>query len=427
MKIKTQFRINILVSICLAAAVTGILFYADRRIDREMEKNFLADRISKGVFELFMVSNNYLTYHEERPRTQWSLKLASLKKMIDDARLGARTRDENLEILSKRCDEMGTLFQRIISYAERIDRPSRKDASLIRDAYERHITNLTAKGQEMINHAFLLIQESNRDLASVKTRAIVSVVVATLLAIVVSIAISLLLGRRILTNTNLLQKGAEIVAGGNLDYRVDIQSDDEIGRLAQAFDEMTRRLNVSEREREDYVKKLAQSNRDLEDFAFIASHDLQEPLRKLQTFGDRIKAKWGDHLGEGGNDYLIRMQNAALRMQSLIEGLLNYSRVTTRPEPFTPVSLASVVHEAVADLLRPHRADRGPGRGGGASRRRIESHVQMRQLFQNLLGNSLKYAGKEKPLIKVFARRTNGPAEKGADRSESWVEIVVEG
>ena len=66
--------------------MAGILFYADREIDREMEKNFLADRISKGVFELFMVSNTYLTYHEERPREQWNLKLASLKKMIDDAR-----------------------------------------------------------------------------------------------------------------------------------------------------------------------------------------------------------------------------------------------------------------------------------------------------------------------------------------------------
>src|SRR5512147_1123467 len=118
MKIKTQFRINILVSICLAVVVAGILFYADREIDRETEKNFLADRISKGVFELFMVSNTYLTYHEERPREQWNLKLASLKKMIDDARLGARNRDENLAILSQRCNEMGSLFQQIISYAE---------------------------------------------------------------------------------------------------------------------------------------------------------------------------------------------------------------------------------------------------------------------------------------------------------------------
>ena len=221
MKIKTHFRINIFVSICLAVAVAGILFYADRRIDREMEKNFLADRISKGVFELFMVSNTYLTYHEERPREQWGVKLASLKKMIDDARPAAKNPDENLEILSKRCDEMGALFQQITLYAQRMDKPSQKDAALVREAYERLITNLTAKGQEMINHSFLLIQESNRDLASVKQRAIESVIVchpACHRPLHRDLASSL---RRILTDTRLLQKGTEIVAEGNLDYRVD--------------------------------------------------------------------------------------------------------------------------------------------------------------------------------------------------------------
>ena len=139
-----------------------------------------------------MVSNTYLTYHEERPREQWGMKLASLKKMIDDAMASEKDPDENLEILSKRCDEMGALFQQITLYTQRMDKPSQKDAALVREAYERLITNLTAKGQEMINHSFLLIQESNRDLASVKQRAIESVIVATLLAIGLSIGISLL-------------------------------------------------------------------------------------------------------------------------------------------------------------------------------------------------------------------------------------------
>ena len=126
MKIKTQFRINILISICLAVVVAGILFYADRRSTRETEKNFLADRISKSVFELFMVSNTYLTYREERPREQWNLKLASLKKMIDDARLDAKKGDENLEILSKRCDEMGALFEQIIIVCRKIGQTHRR-------------------------------------------------------------------------------------------------------------------------------------------------------------------------------------------------------------------------------------------------------------------------------------------------------------
>jgi signal transduction histidine kinase len=425
MKIKTHFQINIFVSICLVVAVAFILVSTGRRIDREMEKNFLADRISKGVFELFMVSNTYLTYHEERPREQWGVKLASLKKMIDDAKAAEKAPDENLEILSKRCDEMGALFQQITLYTQRMDKPSQKDAALVREAYERLITNLTAKGQEMINHSFLLIQESNRDLASVKQRAIESVIVATLLAIGLSIGISLLLSRRILSDTRLLQKGTEIVAKGNLDYRVAIQRDDEIGRLAQAFDEMTRRLNDSEKERESYIKKLAQSNRELEDFAFIASHDLQEPLRKIQTFGDRVKEKWGDSIGEGGRDYLARMQNAAVRMQDLIQGLLTYSRVTSRPEPFSQVPLDAIAKEVISDLTV--RVEQTGGEVKVGAMPAIEaSPNQMRQLFQNLLSNALKYHGEGRPFIKVSGKMANRSLLKTGGMDETRVEIRVE-
>jgi signal transduction histidine kinase len=417
MKIKTQFRITIFVSIVLVLVVGGILFYADRKIEREVEKNFLADRISKSVFELFTVSNAYLTQREDRPRMQWNLKMASLKKMIKDAEIG-RGRDENIEILLQRCAEMEALFEKIASYVERLDKASGGEAVLNREVYDRLTTNLTVKGQEMVNHAFLLIQDSNQGLSNVKKRAFLLVMVFIFLAIGTSILISLLLSRRILTDLSILQKSTEIVAGGDLNHRVDIQRDDEVGRLALAFNEMTSRLSESEKERESYVKKLAQSNRELEEFAFVASHDLQEPLRKIQTFGDRLKDKYGDGLGEGGRDYLERMQNASIRMQALIQGLLTYSRVTSRPEPFSSVSLTSLVQEVVSDLTV--RIEQTGGRVEAGELPMIEaSPYQIRQLFQNLLSNALKFRREEQPLIRVYGNRVNNPTEQ-------WVKIMVE-
>ncbi len=79
--------------------------------------------------------------------------------------------------------------------------------------------------------------------------------------------------------------------------------------------------------------KLEQSNGELESFAYVASHDLQEPLRKVQAFGDRLKVRYAEALDERGLDYLARMQNAASRMQALINGLLKYSRVTSKGQP----------------------------------------------------------------------------------------------
>ncbi|MFZ0929150.1 MAG: PAS domain S-box protein, partial [Syntrophobacteraceae bacterium] len=96
--------------------------------------------------------------------------------------------------------------------------------------------------------------------------------------------------------------------------------------------------------------KLEFSNRELEQFAFIASHDLQEPLRKIQAFGDRLSTKYRDRLDEEGKDYLTRMQNAAKRMQQFIRDLLKYSRVATHHEPPDTVDLRETVMEVVSDL-----------------------------------------------------------------------------
>ncbi|MBC7251596.1 MAG: HAMP domain-containing protein, partial [Anaerolineae bacterium] len=114
-------------------------------------------------------------------------------------------------------------------------------------------------------------------------------------------------------------------------------------RTAQLSEANARlRQEVAERERaeaelREYAIKLERSNRELESFAYIASHDLKEPLRKIQAFGDRLVARYGEVLDERGRDYLARMQSAAARMQALIDGLLVYSRVTTKAQPFVAV------------------------------------------------------------------------------------------
>src|SRR4029078_3067860 len=96
---------------------------------------------------------------------------------------------------------------------------------------------------------------------------------------------------------------------------------------------------------------LSQSNRELQDFASVASHDLQEPLRKIQAFGDRLKIKCRQQLADDGQDYLDRMLNAAQRMQTLINDLLTFSRVTTKAQPFSKVDLAVGAQEGLACLL----------------------------------------------------------------------------
>ena len=105
--------------------------------------------------------------------------------------------------------------------------------------------------------------------------------------------------------------------------------------------------------------ELQQSNQALQDFAFIASHDMKEPLRKVISFGNMLRQKYKDSLEQTGNDYLNRMLDAAERMHSLLTGLLEYSRVTTSPEPFREVDVYAIIQEVLSDLEITIKKTRG--------------------------------------------------------------------
>ena len=164
------------------------------------------------------------------------------------------------------------------------------------------------------------------------------------------------------------------------------------GQIAVAIN--SRQLEIERRKAQEqlhaYTLELERSNQALQDFAYVASHDLQEPLRKVQAFGDRLKTRYKDKLDDRGQDYLNRMQNAAVRMQTLINDLLAYSRVTTKAQPFTSVDLNYIVKGVMSDLeVRIEQL--------GATIHVSElptidaDQTQMRQLLQNIIGNALKF------------------------------------
>lgn len=145
-----------------------------------------------------------------------------------------------------------------------------------------------------------------------------------------------------------------------------------------------------------YLHKLELSNRELEDFAYIASHDLQEPLRAIQAFSDRLETKHTHSLDEQGVDYLKRIQKAAGRMRLLISDLLTYARVTTQGNPFQLVSLTALAQECIADLST--RIDETGGTIEAGKLPELQADpIQMRQLLQNLFDNGLKFHRKDVP------------------------------
>ena len=148
----------------------------------------------------------------------------------------------------------------------------------------------------------------------------------------------------------------------------------------------------------DQRRELQRSNAALDEYASVASHDLQEPLRKILTFGDRLNASAGSSLEGDSRQHLERMLSAAARMRTLINDLLQYSQLTSKIQPFTSTDLGGIAREVIADL-ETAVAEAG-GRVEVGELPTIDADaVQMRQLLQNLLGNALKYRRMDKPPI----------------------------
>ncbi|HUR53080.1 MAG TPA: PAS domain S-box protein, partial [Gemmataceae bacterium] len=138
------------------------------------------------------------------------------------------------------------------------------------------------------------------------------------------------------------------------------------------------------------ARELKRSNEELEQFAYIASHDLQEPLRKIQSFGDLLKTKYREQLPDGGKEYTDKMLNSAGRMRRLIDDLLSLSRVTSQGKPYTRVDLTELVNQVKSDL--DLRIDQAGGTVDVGSLPAIDADPsQIRQLFQNLILNALKF------------------------------------
>jgi PAS domain S-box-containing protein len=156
------------------------------------------------------------------------------------------------------------------------------------------------------------------------------------------------------------------------------------------------------------VSELNRSNSELEQFAYVASHDLQEPLRKIRAFGDRLQSKYSSQLPVEGIDYINRMQNASERMQTLIDDLLTFSRISRPTEEFKEVNLTDIIKGVLSDLeFTIEQKNARVTVAGNITFRVIPS--QMRQLFQNLISNSLKFTKDGiKPEVNISISKING-------------------
>lgn len=225
----------------------------------------------------------------------------------------------------------------------------------------------------------------------------------------------------ILTPIERLRDGAERIGRGDLAYRMDAIHQDEIGQVALAFNHMATELQglyedleqkITERteQLEDQAKELARSNAELAQFAYIASHDLQEPLRMISTYLQLIDHRYRGQLDSDADEFIAYAVDGAVRMQQLIRDLLAYSRVGTRGQTFTNIDMQQLTTQ-VLDDLQVMIQDRNATVTVGVLPQITGDATQLGQLLQNLLSNALKFCDTSAPLVEISATYESGNRE----------------
>ncbi|MGE5132172.1 MAG: ATP-binding protein [Gemmatimonadota bacterium] len=272
---------------------------------------------------------------------------------------------------------------------------------------------------DRLRHSVAVLQAGisrarQQGIADLNSSATVLDIVCTLVgAALLVIAVALALGLRRAAVQPLAQLAAETrqVAGGDFGHEVVPGGPREIRELGADVNRMRERIlrelsavQAANAELEARSRDLQRSNSELEQFAYVASHDLQEPLRKVASFCQLLQTRYAGRLDERADQYIELAVDGAKRMQTLINDLLAFSRVGQGPLDPVPVSCAAALDRARANLSAEFESTGAVIEIGPLPVVRGEESL-LTAVFQNLLGNALKFHGADPPRIQVSARR----------------------
>ncbi|GAA2283291.1 hypothetical protein GCM10010149_30180 [Nonomuraea roseoviolacea subsp. roseoviolacea] len=239
------------------------------------------------------------------------------------------------------------------------------------------------------------------------SRLYVALVVLLVLLLAAGVVLFLVVRYVVLKPIASLNEQVRRVAAGDFDHRPSVEQPAELAELSGHVDAMRERIVAAWRNAEDQAAELRRSNGELEQFAYVASHDLQEPLRKIASFTQMLDQRYGDRLDERAKQYIHYAVDGARRMQVLINDLLDFSRVGRVSGGRAPVEAGEALSAAL-DNLSATLEDAGASVTAGPLPRVLGNGLQLTQLFQNLVENAVKFRADDPPRVRIEAVRRDG-------------------
>ncbi|MCJ7568491.1 MAG: HAMP domain-containing protein, partial [Anaerolineales bacterium] len=320
MSIKRKLLLGIVVSLGLGAVAIGLLLgWAWTETSDSISHVQFSNEVVQAVFELDIVTNDYLLHHEARAKRQWHLRADSLERLFEEVEVSSLEAQAILNRFVKNYANLQPLFDQLVAEYERQD-SSEEDVALSESIALRLVGQITQISQLMIEDSQLLLEESMFRMQRVQLSGGVILLATTFLIFLVLITINVRIGNSVAEGVRKLTQAAEIIAGGGFDHSVEVVGDDEISHLAIAFNEMTAKLKRGQEEIRilnvelehrvlQRTADLEAVNKELESFSYSVSHDLRAPLRAMDGFSQAILEDYSESVDETGRDYLNRIRH----------------------------------------------------------------------------------------------------------------------
>lgn len=411
MKIKTWLQIIIFLSIVIAVGVGLVVFFQIGQINSALEKNRLANEIVKVISQRESIVNNYINYHQDETIIQWQVMSDVAHRLLLSKKFN--TDEEQSVLQDMREDNVSinqVLTELIILQHKKI---LHKNSSVMTEKLEAELkSQLLDKGESIVSGAYRLAEINKKNSKKILEKVNSYVVVSLGALIVLIFFILLLLKIKVVDPLVGLEQGIEIIGSGNLEHKVSVDKKDEITQIINSFNKMTEKLKERTAEEKRVSEKLKESNQALQQFAYIASHDLQEPLRTISSYLQLIERRYKGKLDRDADDFIEFAVGGANRLQMMINDLLMFSRVETQGKPFVLVNLEDVLKQAQENLQAAINESKAIITHDALPVVSADSS-QFVMLFQNLLSNAIKFRDKKTPVIHVSAKENNNEWQIG--------------
>lgn len=404
-----SIRNKLLLLLALLVAVTAgnfaVLQWSNRDLRSLVEDARFSNELIVSLASLRYLTLEYVQRPSERTRSQWAKRYDATDRQLKIAyessdgadRLAIEGMRQNLEFLGK--------FFREVTEIGPADGTDFEAGSPAREHRDRLTRRMLARVQDMISEGQRLMRKNYESTASV-VESRLSLIVVSEMFLVISIAMLIIsIFYSVLRPLNLLVVSARKVAEGDLSAKLPVRSAAEFGQINATFNDMIDKLENSISQLQTANTALLNSNQDLSRFAYVASHDLQTPLRSIAGFLQLLEADYGEAIGPEGHEWLQRALQSTAILQQIIRDLLAYSRIDSATEPLEPVSLASVIQSVIVLLDVPIR-ESGAQIEIGELPTVSGDMAQLVQLFQNLINNAIKFRGDAPPAIRIASTMT---------------------